>query len=65
MLRAFFGDTDEGGRTFIMCYNFCLPSSDEVLLAKKIIATEKQNIVTNQSFTVFVLGHFVPMQWVV
>jgi hypothetical protein len=35
MLRANFGDTDEGGQTCVMCCNLGLPSSDEVLLAKK------------------------------
>jgi hypothetical protein len=34
-LRADFGDTDEGGQACVICYNLCLPSSDEVLLAKK------------------------------
>jgi hypothetical protein len=35
MLRAFFGDADEGGQTCIMCCNLRLPSSDEDLLARK------------------------------
>jgi hypothetical protein len=35
ILRAVFGDTDEGGQTCIMCCNLRLPSSAEVLLAKK------------------------------
>ena len=35
MLRANFGDTDEGGQICIICYYLCLQSSDEVLLAKK------------------------------
>jgi hypothetical protein len=35
ILRAVFGDTDKGGQTCVMCCNFHLPSSDEVLLAKK------------------------------
>jgi hypothetical protein len=35
MLRAIFGDTDEGGLTCVMCCNLRAPSSDEVLLAKK------------------------------
>jgi hypothetical protein len=35
MSRAIFGDTDEGGRTYVMCCNLHLPSSDEVLLARK------------------------------
>jgi hypothetical protein len=33
--RAFFGDTDEGGRTCVIYYDLRLPSSDEVLLVKK------------------------------
>jgi hypothetical protein len=35
VLRAVFGDTDEGGQTCVMCCNLHLPSSDEVVLAKK------------------------------
>jgi hypothetical protein len=35
MLRAVFGDTNEAGRTCIMCCNLHLPSSDEDSLAKK------------------------------
>jgi hypothetical protein len=35
MLRAVFGDTDEGGQTCIMCCNLGLPSSYDDLLAKK------------------------------
>ena len=35
MSRDVFGDTHEGGQTCVMCCNLHLPSSDEVLLAKK------------------------------
>ncbi len=35
MSRAIFGDTDEAGKTCIMCCNLRLPSSDEDSLAKK------------------------------
>jgi hypothetical protein len=35
ILRDVFRDTDEGGQTCVMFCNLHLPSSDEVLLAKK------------------------------
>jgi hypothetical protein len=35
MSRAAFGDTNEAGRTCIMCCNLRLPSCDEDSLAKK------------------------------
>jgi hypothetical protein len=61
MLRAVFGDTDKVGQIYIMCCYLRLPSSDEDSLAKEIIITEKQNIITNPSFTVFEYVPFVPM----